>query len=109
MARPLFSVCKRRYSFSRSYHTVRTPPAPRCVVKREQVTGCKYPWPRRSCARPAPVASARLLFNLVATLASRARRFQLAPGAPGGHANVLPRASARRNLRTAVVVATSAT
>ena len=48
-------------------------------------------------------------FNLVATLASRARRFQLAPGAPGGHANVLPRASARRNLRTAVVVATSAT
>ena len=41
MARPLFSVCKRRYSFSRSYHTVRTPPAPGCVVKREQVTGCK--------------------------------------------------------------------
>jgi hypothetical protein len=78
MARPLFSVCKRRYSFSRSYHTVRTPPAPGCVVKREQVTGCKYPWPRRSCARPAPVASARLLFNVVATLASRARRFQLA-------------------------------
>jgi hypothetical protein len=30
MARPLFSVCKRRHSFSRSYHTVRTPPAPRC-------------------------------------------------------------------------------
>jgi hypothetical protein len=55
------------------------------------------------------VRHARLLFNLVATLASRARRFQLAPGAPGGHANVLPRASARRNLRTAVVVATSAT
>jgi hypothetical protein len=53
------------------------------------------------------VRHARLLFNLV--LASRARRFQLAPGAPGGHANVLPRASARRNLRTAVVVATSAT
>jgi hypothetical protein len=46
-----------------------------------------------------------------ATLASRARRFQLAAGAPGAHANV-PRASARRNLRTAalaVVVATSAT
>ena len=55
------------------------------------------------------VRHARLLFNLVATLASRARRFQLAPGAPGGHANVLPRASARRNLRTAVVVAKSAT
>jgi len=49
------------------------------------------------------VRHARLLFNLVAT------SFQLAPGAPGGHANVLPRASARRNLRTAVVVATSAT
>jgi hypothetical protein len=55
MARPLFSVCKRRYSFSRSYHTVRTPPAPGCVVKREQVTGCKS---KRSYARPAPVASA---------------------------------------------------
>ena len=41
MARPLFCVCKRRYSFSRSYHTVRTPPAPGCVVKQEQVTGCK--------------------------------------------------------------------
>ena len=57
------------------------------------------------------VRHARLLFNLVATLASRARRFQLAPGAPGAHANV-PRASARPNLRTAalaVVVATSAT
>ena len=41
MAPPLSSVCKRRHSFSRSYHTVRTPPAPGCVVKREQVTGCK--------------------------------------------------------------------
>jgi len=49
------------------------------------------------------VRHARLLFNVVATLASRARRFQLAPGAPGGHANVLPRASARRNLRTAAL------
>jgi hypothetical protein len=54
MARPLFSACKRRYSFSRSYHTVRTP-RPHVVVK--QVTGSKYPWPRRSCARPAPAAS----------------------------------------------------
>ena len=53
------------------------------------------------------VRHARLLFNLVATLASRARRFQLAH--PAGIANVLPRASARRNVRTAVVVATSAT